>query len=211
MNFWRFPEELAILENALLVGPGSVNDHLEKLSKWHFGKNFCRSLPSNRYPGLQPIVFVLQTSEPMVETGRVRVHRGNLESAWIEKGKSKVDMCKAGQIEVFGLHALTLASRRPGLVVPDGAFTYTRPTTCRLGHGTTAAIACLATRVAKIASTSTEAGHVSVRRRDQDKEGLPKLRAANIQRTGIRARSTVLSTLCFGIAVGVTASATFEW
>jgi hypothetical protein len=39
----------------------------------------------------------------MIKASRAGVHRCNLEGIRIEEGKSKVDMSKASEIEVFGL------------------------------------------------------------------------------------------------------------
>ena len=65
INFWRLLEELAMFEKASLVGPGSVKDHLERVSMLLGSHVDDIYLPSNRNPGLQTIVLVFEGREPV--------------------------------------------------------------------------------------------------------------------------------------------------
>lgn len=104
MNFCRLSDELAILEKASRVGPGSVKDHLHKLARFQLQLDLGHDLPSDRYPSLQALVLILQGCESVKQLSRVRVHWHDLESSRVEEGECEVDVCETIEVEVFGLN-----------------------------------------------------------------------------------------------------------
>lgn len=64
----------------------------------------CERPSTDRYPRLQPIVFVLQSSEPTIQAHRIGIHGHNLKAARIEESESEVDMGISREIEVLGFH-----------------------------------------------------------------------------------------------------------
>jgi hypothetical protein len=107
---------------------------------------------SDRYPCLWSVGFRFRCGESAGQFPARSVHRGNLKSRRIEKGKGEVDMCQAVEIQVFGRDRIACASIGPGFVVTNCAFQARASRARGSNYVATATKTCLASRATEIGS-----------------------------------------------------------
>lgn len=126
----------------------------------------------------------------------VGIHAGHLECGRVEKGKRKVDVGEAGEVEVLGGHGLASARVGPALIVADGASLYARAVlaAARPVHAAAPAVLRVALGVQGI---SVVGPHAELGRR----AAVAKLGAAHAERALLRALGRVRPALRLGVAV----------